>query len=124
MPAEELTRGDLKTGRTGSRIPLQVLADYYATGDLSDGELWREYSRVIRGLAAVRWSRGLRAIMLSPAAEPERTDEELAADEVHGDLIAVVPVQSGQSSGSPALITMCSSAAEAGGSSVRCCSHS
>jgi Replication protein len=92
MPAEELTRSDLKTGRTGSRTPLQVLADYYATGDLSDRELWREYSRVTRGLAAVRWSRGLRAIMLGPAAEPERTDEELAAKEVHGDLIAVVPV--------------------------------
>src|SRR5260221_11460115 len=30
--------------------------------------------------------------MLGPAAEPERTDEELAAEEVHGDLIAVVPV--------------------------------
>jgi len=26
-PAEELARGDLKTGRTGSRIPFQILAD-------------------------------------------------------------------------------------------------
>jgi hypothetical protein len=45
-PAEEMTRGDLKIGRTGSRTPFQILADYYATGDTSDRELWREYSRV------------------------------------------------------------------------------
>ena len=90
-PAEELARGDLKTGRTGSRTPFQVFADYYATGDVRDRELWGEYSRVTRGLAAVRWSPGLRAIMLGPADEPERTDEELAAEEVHGNLIAVIP---------------------------------
>ncbi len=91
-PAEELARGDLKTGRTGSRTPFQLLADYYATGDARDRQLWREYSRVTRGLAAVRWSRGLRAIMLGPAVEPERTDEELAVEDVHGDLVAVIPI--------------------------------
>jgi hypothetical protein len=58
-PAEEVTRGDLKTGHASSRTPLQILADYYQTGDLRDRDLWREYSRVTRGLAAVRWSRGL-----------------------------------------------------------------
>ena len=31
-PAEEMTRGDLKTGRTGSRTPFQILADYYQAG--------------------------------------------------------------------------------------------
>ena len=55
-----MTRGDLKTSRTGSRTPFQILADYYQTGDTRDRDLWREYSRVTRGLAAVRWSRGLR----------------------------------------------------------------
>ena len=63
-PAKEMTRGDLKTSRAGSRTPLQILADYYQTGDTRDRQLWREYSRVTRGLAAVRWSRGLRALML------------------------------------------------------------
>jgi hypothetical protein len=28
-PAEEMTRGDLKTSRTGSRTPFQILAGYY-----------------------------------------------------------------------------------------------
>ena len=85
-----MTRGDLKTGRTGSRTPFQILADYYQTGDTRDRDLWREYGRVTRGLAAVRWSRGLRAVMLGPATEPERTDEELAAEDVNGNLLAVI----------------------------------
>jgi hypothetical protein len=89
-PAEELTRGDLKTGRAGSRTPFQILADYYQTGDTRDRDLWREYSRVTRSLAAVRWSRGLRALMLGPVTEPERTDEDLAAENVGGQLLAAI----------------------------------
>jgi hypothetical protein len=89
-PAEEMTRGDLKTSRAGSRTPLQILADYYETGDTRDRDLWREYSRVTRGLAAVRWSRGLRARMLGPGAQPEQTDEELAAEGVIGNLVGVI----------------------------------
>jgi hypothetical protein len=89
-PAEEMTRGDLKTCRTGSRTPLQILADYYQTGDTCDRDLWREYSSATRGLAAVRWSRGLRALMLGPTAEPERADQELAAEDVNGNLVVVI----------------------------------
>ncbi len=89
-PAEELTRGDLKTGRTGSRTPFQILADYYQTGDAGDRGLWREYSQVTRGLSAVRWSRGLRQVILGPATEPERTDEELADENVGGKVLAVI----------------------------------
>jgi hypothetical protein len=66
-PAEQMTRGDLKTGRIGSRTPFQILADYYQTGDTRDRALWDEYGRVTRGLAAVRWSRRLRGAMLGPA---------------------------------------------------------
>ncbi len=95
-PAEEIIRGDLKTGRTGSRTPFQILADYYQTGDTQDRDLWHEYSRVIRGLAAVRWSRGLRALMLGPAAEPEQSDEQLAAEDVDGKLALVVPLPAWQ----------------------------
>ena len=89
-PVHEMARGDLKTSRAGSRTPFQILADYYQTGDTRDRELWREYSRVTRSLAAVRWSRGLRASVLGPVAEAERTDDELAAEDVNGNLIAVI----------------------------------
>jgi len=87
-PAEEMTRGDLKTGRTGSRTPFQILADYYQTGDIRDRALWHEYARATRGTAAVRWSRGLRAAMLGPSAVPLRTDLELSAEETEGELVA------------------------------------
>ncbi len=53
-PAEEMARGDLKTSRTGSRTPFQILADYYQTGDTRNRNLWREYTRVASGLSAVR----------------------------------------------------------------------
>ena len=86
-PAKEMIRGDLKTGRTGSRTPFQVLADYYQTGDTRDRGLWREYCRVTRSLAAVRWSRGLRTAMLGPSDVPEITDLELAADDTNGELV-------------------------------------
>jgi hypothetical protein len=91
-PAMEMTRGDVKTSRAGGRTPLQILADYYQTGDTRDRDLWREYSGVARGLAAVRWSRGLRVLMLGPAAGHERGDEELAAEDVNGDLVATIPL--------------------------------
>jgi len=88
-PAEELTRGDLKTSRIASRTPFQVLADYYQTGDTRDRQLWREYSRVTRSIASVRWSRGLRVAMLGASVERNRTDEELAADLTNGALVTV-----------------------------------
>lgn len=85
-----MTRGDLKTSRTGNRAPFQILADYYQAGDTRDRDLWHEYSRVTRSLAAARWSRGLRTAILGPATEPERSDEELATEEADGDLLAVI----------------------------------
>jgi hypothetical protein len=92
-PAEELTRGDLKTSRTGSRAPFQILADYYQTGDSRDHDLWREYARVTRGLAAVRWSRSLRLAMLGPCVEPDRTDKELASEDVNGELVTLLSIE-------------------------------
>jgi len=89
-PAEEMARGDLKTGQIGSRTPFQILADYYQAGDAHDRDLWREYSRVTRSLAAVRWSRGMRHEMTGFLAEQERTDLELATEHVCGDLLAPI----------------------------------
>jgi len=89
-PAEELTRGDLKTGRARGRTPFQILADYYQTGDTRDRDLWHEYGDATHGLAAVRWSRSTRSLILGTAVSSERTDEELAAEEVNGNLVTVI----------------------------------
>jgi len=90
-PAEELTRGDLKTSHTGSRTPFQILADYYQTGDTRDRNFWHEYAQVTRNPAAVRWSRGLRTALMGRVAAPARPDEDLAAEDVNGKLLAVLP---------------------------------
>lgn len=89
-PAEEMTRSDLKTGRTGNRTPFQILADYYQTGDTRDRDLWREFSRVTRALRVVRWSRGLRRSILGLDADNELTGEDLAAEDVNGELVAAL----------------------------------
>jgi len=89
-PAEEMTRGDLKTGRTGSRTPFQILADYYQAGDARDRRLWHEYARVTRNLAAVRWSRGLRRSVLGESADSEARDEDLAVEAVSGELLIAI----------------------------------
>jgi hypothetical protein len=85
-----MTRGDLKTGRTGSRTPFQILADYYQTS----------YTREPQPLARIQPCHaqpgrralvtGLRANILGLPAEPERTDEQLAAEDVNGELLVAI----------------------------------
>jgi hypothetical protein len=99
--ALELTHGMSKQGRDGSRSPWQVLAGALrevcdADGVLDecaemqrdrDRELWREYERGMRGARQLEWSRGLKA----RCGIGERTDDELAADDVGGELVAHIP---------------------------------
>jgi hypothetical protein len=89
-----------ETASFPDRLPLPArpvrlsrhLHDYYQTGDTRDRDLWHEYARATRGLAAVRWSRGSRNTMLGPAAEMPSTDEELAAENVNDELVAIVEI--------------------------------
>jgi hypothetical protein len=48
--------------------------------------------RVTRHLAAVRWSRGLRAVVLGPTAEAAKTDVELATEDIDGEVVATMPI--------------------------------
>jgi hypothetical protein len=117
-PAEEITRGDLKTSRTGSRTPFQILADYYQTGDTRDRDLWHEYGRATRSLAAVRWSRGLRGRMLGPWVAPEKSDLQLAAGDVDGELVAELPTAAWSAIRLAGLDLALLAAAEIGGDSA------
>ncbi len=40
-----MTRGDLQDRPKRQPQTLQILADYYQTGDTRDRDLWREYKR-------------------------------------------------------------------------------
>lgn len=69
------------------RLPPHV-KEYYQTGDTRDRQLWHEYARVTRGLAAVRWSRGLREVLFGADGERDVNDQDLAAEYVGGSVIA------------------------------------
>ncbi len=84
----ELARGDLKQGKDGHRTPLEILAGFAATGDVADRSLWREYEAASKGHQRISWSAGARAELLPEL--PEQTDEELAAEEVGGDLLGTI----------------------------------
>jgi hypothetical protein len=86
--ANEMTRADLKRARQGSRVPFEILADFGNDGSADDLDLWHEYQRATKGRSAIRWSRGLRALLLPD--EDELTDEEITEEEVGGDVVAVI----------------------------------
>ncbi|MBF6358466.1 protein rep [Nocardia higoensis] len=84
----EIARADLKKGRSGSRSPFEILSDFGENALADDLELWWEYEHATKGRSAIRWSRGLRALILPN--EKELTDEEIAAEDVGGELVAVL----------------------------------
>ena len=84
-PGNEMARADLKSGRAGHRTPFELLGEIADTGDLAALPLWHEYEKATKRHQAITWSKGLRKLLLG--LEPERTDEEIAADEVGGDLV-------------------------------------
>jgi hypothetical protein len=85
----EMARGDLKDARNGGRTPFAILDDFRWTGDTDDLRLWHEYERATKGRQAITWSKGLRALL--EVEEQEKTDEELAEEEVGGTDIAMIP---------------------------------
>lgn len=77
--AAEATLGAFKEGRKGSRTPFQIARSVLETGDAADVALWREWEQVSKGRRQLTWSRGLR---VQAGLANERTDEEIAAEEV------------------------------------------
>jgi hypothetical protein len=86
-PGNEMARSDLKKGRSGHRTPFEILDHFRWTGDAEDLALWHEYERATKGHQCITWSKGLRSLL----AAPERTDEQIAAEEVGGDVVALIP---------------------------------
>jgi hypothetical protein len=79
----ELTRGDLKVSRNAKgRLPFDLLDEAMA-GEVQAAARWREYEQAMTGKSAVRFSKGLRAHL---GMEKAKTDEELAEEEVGGDV--------------------------------------
>ncbi len=82
--ADEMARGDLKSGALGKahrgRDPFELLDEYDRTGNRRALMLWHEWERGMHGARAITWSRGLKQRF----HVKERSDEEIAAEEVGG----------------------------------------
>lgn len=92
--AAEATLGPIsKEGRMGNRTPMQILRSVVETGDADDLDLWHEYERASFSRRAMTWSRGLREDL---ALDDERTDDEIAAEEIGSeeDTVLVLPAES------------------------------
>lgn len=82
---QEMTRGDLKQGRKKSVSVFEIL-DGAARGEDRWLRLWWEYEQATRGHRVLTWSAGLRKRL--GALPDERTDEELAAADAAGVVVA------------------------------------
>jgi hypothetical protein len=91
-PGAELARSDLKQGRRASRMPFEV-AEGAAAGVADDVERWWEYEYAAHGIRALYWSNGLRKLLGSLVELDERTDDEIAAEEVGGEGVALIPAE-------------------------------
>ncbi len=79
--AQELTRGDLKTGK--GRTPFGILQDFIDTGDLQDLALFKAYERATKGQHFSRWSKGAKELL----GIQDLSDQELVEKEVGGTLV-------------------------------------
>lgn len=95
--ADEVTKGNTKRGRKGSRSPWDLLADS-CDQELSQAErneakfLFLFYARAMVGVSQIKWSRGLRDFF---GLGKEATDEEiLKKEEDTADLLChITPVE-------------------------------
>lgn len=79
--ADEMTKGNSKTGRTGSLSPWDILRVVSETKDEAERKkysgLFLFYARAMKGTSQLKWSRGLRKVF---ELEAEKSDEELLAE--------------------------------------------
>lgn len=80
--AHELTRADLKKGREGSLMPFDIACQFFETGDMDLLDLWHEYERETFGRSVIRFTKGLRRLLLPD--EPEISDEDIPKQEIGG----------------------------------------
>ena len=84
----ELAMTNTKVGRDeGHRTPFAIAHDAAETGDMADINLFREWLQASHKKRSISWSQGLRECF---DLGPERSDEDLAAEDAGGEIIAEV----------------------------------
>jgi hypothetical protein len=77
--AHELTKASSKLGRGESVTTRDLLLDSYRSSDRECGALWKEYATTFKGRTQLKWTPGLRGLLL-PGSD-DLTDEELAKED-------------------------------------------
>lgn len=80
----EAAGGSMKDARHGNRTPFAILRAIVAAGDADDLDLWHEWEIASQGRRQVGWARGFRQWL---ALEDEKTDQEIAAEELDGETL-------------------------------------
>jgi len=87
----EMAMTDTKVGRgEGHRTPFAIAHDAAQTGDMADVELFREWVTASHRKRSITWSHGLREAL---GLGPERSDEELAAEETGSEHVAEIDAE-------------------------------
>jgi hypothetical protein len=92
-PANELARGDLKSGRYGTMTPFQMLGRIGdLTGGVADDDAagngsldwclarWWEYEKAVKGRRAIEWTRYLRPLLGLDGGDTDDDDMDLLLD--------------------------------------------
>ena len=82
-PGNELARADMKAARAGHWVPFQLL-DAAGDGESWALKLWHEFEKYTFRKQAITWSPELRRLQREWLGSEEKTDEELAEQEVGG----------------------------------------
>lgn len=89
-PEAELTKQVVKSGKSASRSPMNLLDAYVFDGDELAGALWQEYSEAFFRQKHLEWSPGLRAVL---GLVEDRSDADVLAEHEHeGVVLATLTV--------------------------------
>ncbi|WP_461014508.1 hypothetical protein [Streptomyces daliensis] len=85
----ELLRGDMKTGRSAGRTPMEILRRALA-GDEAEADLWREYERATKGSRMLTWTGQARARLIRLTEQEERDAQDVVQEEAAAETSAVL----------------------------------
>jgi Replication protein len=117
--AREVTSSHTKESR-GGRSPFKILTDGLQTGDADDLDLWAEWEQASFGKRQLTWSLGVHDLRKLADLGSEQSDEEVAAEELAGEDLLVLPPDTWRSLLRSELCTDLLDTAEATGLSGAC----
>ncbi|SFO52734.1 hypothetical protein SAMN05216207_107813 [Pseudonocardia ammonioxydans] len=91
--AHEVSGSPTKRGRRGSRTPFEILADFSATGNADDYDLWVEFEQAAQRRRTLTWGKGTRERY---GLRREQSAQEIAEEDAGGDDLLGLPNETWQ----------------------------